>query len=175
MSADLEKRIDRLENLQDRVFAKIDELHVEFVTLASKVGNGLTASTKNHACEIEHLKSEQKKLMDEMALRSKQYEVRHVKLAANLTLLENNLVKDINQLKGAIAQEIREGSEAFIENLRKHRDEERIERTSIEIERRNEIAKLASERKLYIILGAVAVTILAPLVLRMLDSIIVKL
>ena len=42
MSLDLEKRTERLEKVQDRVFTKIDELHVAFVALSSKVGNGLT-------------------------------------------------------------------------------------------------------------------------------------
>lgn len=174
MSAELEKRIDRLEAVQDRVFGKLDELHVDFVTLSSKVGNELSNTTRNHAREIELLKASQKKMADEDSLRCKEFEVRYVRLAADISLLENNLVKDFESLKRAIGQEIRQEGEAFIENLRKHRDEERTERAAIETERRSEIVKLAAERKLYIILGAIAVTLGAPLLIRMLDSIVVK-
>jgi hypothetical protein len=172
---DLEKRIDRLEAVQDRVLGKLDELHVEFVSLSSKVGIGLTASTKTHAHEIDNLKIGQKKLADEVALRSKEAEVRHVRLSADLSLLQNNVVKDIDQLRRAISEEIRTEGDGFIENLRKHRDEERVERASLELERRNEIAKLASERKLYIIVGAVSIAVFLPLLLRLIDSVVVKL
>lgn len=174
MSVELEKRVDRLEAVQDRVFGKIDELHVEFVTLASKVGNGLTTSTRNHACEIENLKTSHRKLKDEVALRSKECEVKHVRISADISLLENNIVKDMDQMKRVIAHEIRTEGQHFIESLRKHRDEERKERSIIDQERRSEIAKLASERKLYMIIGAIAVTLGAPLIMRLVDSIIVK-
>lgn len=175
MSIDLEKRIDRLEAVQDRVFGKLDELHVEFVTLSSKVGNGLVKSTQTHACEIEQLKTTHKILSDEVALRSKEFEVRHIRLSADLSLLENNIMKDFEQLKLAIPQEIRAEGNAFIDNLRKHREEERLERLTIEKERRSEIAKLAVERKIYIILGAIAVTLGAPLIIRAIDSLFSKL
>jgi hypothetical protein len=85
------------------------------------------------------------------------------------------VVKEIDQLRRAISEEIRTEGDGFIENLRKHRDEERIERASLELERRNEIAKLASERKLYIIVGAVSIAVFLPLLLRLIDSVIVKL
>lgn len=175
MSADLEKRIERLEGVQDRVFGKLDELHVEFVTLASKVGNGLTTSTNAHACEIEQLKTSHRKLTDEIALRSKEFEIKHVRLSADLSLLENSLEKDLAQLKRVIAHEIKAEGDAFIGNLRKHRDEERKERADIEQERRAEIAKLASERKLYMIIGAIALTLGVPLLMRLIDSVVVKL
>lgn len=175
MSLDLEKRTDRLEKVQDRVFTKIDELHVAFVALSSKVGNGLTTSTKNHAVEIEQLKSHHLKMSDEFAVRNKDFEIRHVRLSAELSLLENNLTKDLAQLKREIAQEIRAEGAAFVERLRKHRDEEQIERTRIEIDRQGEISRLASERKLYIILGTICVTVIAPLIIRFIDSIVISL
>ena len=56
--------------------------------------------------------------------------------------------------------------------MRKHREDERVERAKIDNKRRAEIAKLASERKLYIILGAVAVTLGAPLLMRMIDNLL---
>jgi hypothetical protein len=171
---DLEKRIDRLEAVQDRVLGKLDELHVEVVSLSSKVGIGLTASTKTNAHEIDTLKTGQKKLADELAMRSKEAEVRHVRLSADLSLLQNNVVKDIDQLRRVISEEIRNEGEGFIEDLRKHRDEERVERASLELERRNEVAKLASERKLYIIVGAVSIAVFLPLLLRLIDSVVVN-
>lgn len=174
MTVNLEKRIERLESLQDRVFGKLDEMHVEFVTLSSKVGNGLTTSTQNHACEIEQLKTSHRKLTDEVALRAKEYEVKQVRLAADICLLENNLAKDVDQLKRCIAHEIKAEGEAFIENLRKYREDERKERYIIEQERRSEMAKLASERKLYIILGAVTLTLGVPLIMRLIDIVLVR-
>ncbi len=100
--------------------------------------------------------------------------MRHVRLSADLSLLQNNVVKDIDQLRRAISQEIRAEGDGFIENLRKHRDEERVERSTLELERRNEIAKLASERKLYIIIGAVSIAVFLPLLLRLIDSVVVN-
>lgn len=175
MSLDLEKRTERLEKLQDRLFLKMDELHVAFVTLSSKVGNGLTSSTRHHAVEIEQLKLHYSKLTDELAIRNKDFEVRHVRLSADLALLENNLVKDIGQLKRDIAQEIRAEGATFIDSLRKHRDEEQIERSKIEIARQVEISRLASERKLYIILGTLFIAIMAPLIIKFIDSIVISL
>lgn len=175
MSLDLEKRTERLEKLQDRVFLKMDELHVALVTLSSKVGNGLTSSTRHHAVEIEQLKLHHSKLADELSIRNKDFEVRHVRLSAELALLENNLVKDIDQLKRDIAQEIRVEGGTFIDNLRKHRDEEQIERNKIEIARQGEMSRLASERKLYIILGTIGIAIITPLLIRFIDSIVISL
>ena len=102
MSIDLEKRIERLEAIQDRVFAKLDEMHVEFVTLSSKVGNGLTASTRHHASEIEKIKTAHKKLSEDLTLRCKDFEVDHVRVSAKIDILENNLLKDLDQIKRGI-------------------------------------------------------------------------
>lgn len=166
-------RADGKAKIAQLQLAEADELHVEVVSLSSKVGIGLAASTKTHAHEIENLKIGQKKLADEVALRSKEAEVRHVRLSADLTFLQNNVAK-IDQLRRVISEEIRTEGDGFIENLRKHRDEERVERATIELERRYELAKLASERKLYIIVGTVSIAVFLPLLLRLIDSVVVN-
>lgn len=175
MSLDLEKRTERLEKIQDQVFSKMDELHVTLVSLSSKVGNGLTASAKTHTIEIGQLKSHHAKLVDELAIQNKDFEVRHIRLSADLSMLQNNIVKDIDQLKREIAQQIRAEGAAFLERLGKHRDEEQLERTRMEIERQGEMSRLASERKLYIIIGTICVTIVAPLIIRIIDGIVISL